>query len=78
MPYAKERLERMRRLRFAAKQVSISTAEFTQEARMRRRRVFERMAADPNLRVFMLPALEGPYGVPDYVFDQASWDNLFS
>ena len=78
MPYAKERRERMKRLRFAAKQISILTAEFTHEARLRRRRVFERMAADPNLRVFMLPALKGPYGVPDHVFDQASWDNLFS
>jgi 2-polyprenyl-6-methoxyphenol hydroxylase-like FAD-dependent oxidoreductase len=78
MPYAEERRERTKRLRFAAKQVSILGAEFTQEARMRRRRVFERMAADPNLRVFMLPALKGPYGVPDHVFDQASWDNLFS
>jgi len=78
MPYAEERRERMKRLRFAAKQVSILTAEFTQEARLRRRRVFERMTADPNLRVFMLPALKGPYGVPDHVFDQASWDNLFS
>jgi 2-polyprenyl-6-methoxyphenol hydroxylase-like FAD-dependent oxidoreductase len=78
MPYAEERRERMRRLRFAARQVSILTAEFTQEARLRRRRVFERMAADPDLRVFMLPALKGPYGVPDHIFDQASWDNLFS
>ena len=78
MPYAEERRERMKRLRFAAKQVSILTAEFTEEARMRRQRVFERMAADPNLRVFMLPALKGPYGVPDHVFDQAAWDNLFS
>jgi 2-polyprenyl-6-methoxyphenol hydroxylase-like FAD-dependent oxidoreductase len=76
-PYAEERRERMKRLRFAAKQVSILTAEFSEEARMRRRRVFERMAADPNLRVFMLPALKGPYGVPDHVFDQAAWDDLF-
>jgi 2-polyprenyl-6-methoxyphenol hydroxylase-like FAD-dependent oxidoreductase len=78
MPYAEERRERMKRLRFSARQVSILTAEFTQESRLRRRRVFERMAADPNLRVFMLPALKGPYSVPDHVFDQASWDNLFS
>jgi len=77
-PYADERRERMKRLRFAAKQVSILTAEFTDEARRRRQRVFGRMAADPNLRVFMLPALKGPYGVPDHVFDQAAWDHLFS
>jgi 2-polyprenyl-6-methoxyphenol hydroxylase-like FAD-dependent oxidoreductase len=78
MPYADERRERMKRLRFAAKQVSILTAEFTEEAQLRRRRVFGRMAADPNLRVFMLPAMKGPYAVPDYVFDQAAWDNLFN
>jgi len=78
VPYAEERRERMKRLRFAARQVSILTAEFTEEARMRRQRVFARMAADPNLRVFMLPALKGPYGVPDHVYDQAAWDNLFS
>lgn len=77
-PYVDERRERMKRLRFAARQVSILTAEFTEEARLRRKRVFQRMAADPNLRVFMLPALKGPYSVPDYVFDQAAWDNLLS
>jgi len=78
MPYVEERRDRMKRLRFAAKQVSILTAEFAEEARMRRKRVFGRMAADPNLRVFMLPALKGPYAVPEHGFDQAAWDDLFS
>lgn len=77
MPYAEERRERMKRLRFVAKQISILGAEFTQEARLRRRRVAERMAADPNLRVFILPQLKGPYGVPEHVFDLASWEKLF-
>jgi hypothetical protein len=50
---------RLKRLRFAAKQISILTAEFTEAARMRRKRVFQRMAADPNLRVFPASRDEG-------------------
>lgn len=77
-PYTEDRRERMRRLRFAAKQVSILSAEFTPEARMRRKRVSERMAADPSQRAFLLPVMKGPYGVPNHVFEQDSWNNLLS
>jgi hypothetical protein len=74
MPYVDERRERMRRLRFTGQQTSILRAEFTEEARARRRRAFARMAADPSLFQLMLPALKGPFAVPDHVFEPAAWD----
>ena len=76
--YVDERKERMRRLGFSARQQSILRVEFTSEARLRRRRFFERLGADPSLFVFMFPALKGPFGVPPHVYEQAAWDDLFN
>ncbi len=78
VPYVEERRERMRRLRFAGQQTSILRAEFTEEARARRQRAFARMATDPSLIQLLLPALKGPFSVPDHVFEQASWDKLLN
>jgi 2-polyprenyl-6-methoxyphenol hydroxylase-like FAD-dependent oxidoreductase len=48
-PYAEERRERMRRLRFAASLQAALDMEFGDEARERRRRYHEAAAADPTL-----------------------------
>lgn len=77
-PFVEERRERLRRLRFTGQQSSILRAEFTEEARVRRQRAFARMAADPSLLLLLLPALKGPFGVPDHVFEQTSWDRLLN
>jgi menaquinone-9 beta-reductase len=74
--YADERRERMRRLRFAARQYSILRSEFTDEARERRKRAQARMEANPSLALPFLANLTGPFSVPDHVFEQAAWDRL--
>jgi 2-polyprenyl-6-methoxyphenol hydroxylase-like FAD-dependent oxidoreductase len=77
-PYAEERRERMRRLRFSAQQYSILRAEFTDEARARRRRAHERMKADRSVALPLMANLVGPFSVPDHAFEQAAWDRLMT
>jgi menaquinone-9 beta-reductase len=76
IPYIKERCERMRRLRFTAKQFSILHAEFTEAARQRRRLASERIAANRDLALPLLIPTKGPFAVPDHAFQQAAWDAL--
>ena len=74
-PYVAERKERMRRLRFTGRLVT-ALRDFPDDARARRLRAYERMAADPGLGLPLLPALKGPFAVPDGAFEQAAWDRL--
>ncbi|MGH6996986.1 MAG: FAD-dependent oxidoreductase, partial [Phenylobacterium sp.] len=70
-PYGEERAERMRRLRFAAKLQSALDMEFGEAARARRRRHFERAAADPTLRLHSLAVMAGPEAAPPETFTEA-------
>jgi len=70
-PYAEERRERMRRLRFVAKITSTLDAEFGDEARERRRAYFERSMGDPTLGLHAFAVLGGPESAPPETFTPA-------
>jgi 2-polyprenyl-6-methoxyphenol hydroxylase-like FAD-dependent oxidoreductase len=67
-PYAEERGERMRRLRFAASIVAALDAEFGDAARERRRRHHERSQADPTLGAHGFAVMAGPEVLPPEMF----------
>lgn len=66
--YAEERAERMRRLRFVASLQAAIDMEFGEAARERRRRLYERSAADPSLRAHAVAVLAGPESLPPDMF----------
>jgi 2-polyprenyl-6-methoxyphenol hydroxylase-like FAD-dependent oxidoreductase len=70
-PYAVERAERMRRLRFTAKLQSSLDMEFGEAAQARRRSLFERAAEDPSLRAHAFAVMAGPEAVPEAMFTEA-------
>ena len=59
-PYVNERAERMRRLRFSAHLASVLSNEFGPEARDRRARAHQRVAANPVLGLSRAIVLIGP------------------
>lgn len=67
-PYAEERRERMRRLRFAARISAVTTSEFGEEARQRRIRQRLAREADPTLSLPTLSVMIGPEKAPDFAF----------
>ncbi len=67
-PYAEERAERMRRLRFAASITSTLDMEFGADAKARRRAHFERSAQDPSLGAHGFAVMGGPEMVPAEIF----------
>ena len=67
-PYAIERAERMRRLRFAAKLQAALDMEFGEAAKARRQSVFERSALDPSLRAHSFAVMAGPETLPPELF----------
>jgi 2-polyprenyl-6-methoxyphenol hydroxylase-like FAD-dependent oxidoreductase len=69
-PYAEERCERMRRLRFVASAVSILTAEFGDRARRRRIRIREELERGTFMN-FTPAAFLGPETVPAEAFEQS-------
>ena len=76
-PYVEERLERMRRLRIAARLVAKLRVEFGEEARLRRQRVNHR------IRVEKMPppvgaAQLGPDKIPAINFEQSTLDALLA
>jgi 2-polyprenyl-6-methoxyphenol hydroxylase-like FAD-dependent oxidoreductase len=71
-PYAEERRERMRRLRFAASITAALDMEFGPQARARRQRHFERSGADPSLGLHGLAVMAGPDVVPPEAFTEAA------
>ena len=77
-PYADERAERMRRLRFAATISSTLFNEFGDEAHEQRVRAFERRAANPMLQLPGLATLIGPENVPATAFEPAIREQMFA
>ncbi|MFI5319820.1 MAG: FAD-dependent oxidoreductase [Myxococcota bacterium] len=76
-PYAEERRERMRRLRFSAALQSRLHAEFGDGARAVREDVFARQAKDPSLGMAALSAFTGPEVLPAEAFSQAAAIAMF-
>ncbi len=70
-PYAEERRERMRRLRFVARLTASLDAEFGDKARARRQSYHERAALDPTLGARDLAIMAGPDAVPPEIFTPA-------
>lgn len=70
-PYAKERTERMRRLRFAGQLQASLDMEFGEAARERRRQYHERKAADPTLGMHGVAIMAGPEAAPAEIFTEA-------
>ncbi|MBL8773710.1 MAG: FAD-dependent monooxygenase [Phenylobacterium sp.] len=75
-PYAEERAERMRRLRFAARMQAALDMEFDEAARARRARVFAKSAADPSFKVQGFAVMAGPEALPAEAFTQEAWDRV--
>jgi 2-polyprenyl-6-methoxyphenol hydroxylase-like FAD-dependent oxidoreductase len=75
-PYASQRREQMRRLRFSSRLLSTYRMEFTDQARQRRRTGRERMAADPELALPFMALQKGPFAVPSEAFSKRIWDRL--
>jgi 2-polyprenyl-6-methoxyphenol hydroxylase-like FAD-dependent oxidoreductase len=75
-PYASQRREQMRRLRFSARLLSTYRMEFTDQARQRRRMGRKRMVADPELTLPFLALQKGPFAVPCEAFSEHIWGRL--
>jgi len=69
-PYAEERAERMRRLRFCSALATTLRGEFGAEARERRRRALQLMQQEPSLGQWRRAYLAGPDSVPPSAFDE--------
>jgi len=67
-PYAAERAERLRRLRFAASLTSALDVEFGPEAKARRHSYDQRKAADPTLGIHGFAVMAGPEMLPPDFF----------
>jgi 2-polyprenyl-6-methoxyphenol hydroxylase-like FAD-dependent oxidoreductase len=70
-PYAEERAERMRRLRFAGQVQSALDMEFGEAARERRRLYYQRKAMDPTLGLHGAAIMAGPENAPAEIFTHA-------
>lgn len=77
-PYAEERRERMRRLRFVAALDSRLENEFGPEAEARRLRARELQAKDPSLLLWFLAAFAGPDTLPASAFDDSVREKLLA
>jgi 2-polyprenyl-6-methoxyphenol hydroxylase-like FAD-dependent oxidoreductase len=76
-PYAGERRERMRRLRFSAALQSRLFAEFGTSERAARAAIFARQEKDPTLGMAALSAFTGPEQLPAEAFSQRAAVALF-
>jgi 2-polyprenyl-6-methoxyphenol hydroxylase-like FAD-dependent oxidoreductase len=76
--YSEERAERLRRLRLAARLVTVMRGAFGPEASARRRRWFERGADDPSLLAPLLAGLVGPERVAPAAFTDAAAERILS
>jgi 2-polyprenyl-6-methoxyphenol hydroxylase-like FAD-dependent oxidoreductase len=74
--YASHRREQLRRLRFSGRLLAIYRMEFTDEARLRRRKGRKRLAADPELTLPLLALQKGPFAVPSEAFSERIWNAL--
>lgn len=77
-PYAEERRERMRRLRFSAALISTLYAEFGADAVARRRRALARFREDPLLQGARAAPFVGPEVVPADAFTEATRARLLA
>jgi 2-polyprenyl-6-methoxyphenol hydroxylase-like FAD-dependent oxidoreductase len=77
-PYAEERKERMRRLRFSAKWLATLDNEFGEEAAARRARAHERQTANPMYLLPLLAVMTGPESVPDQAFEEPLREAFFA
>jgi menaquinone-9 beta-reductase len=77
-PYAIERGERMRRLRFTASLVAALQADFSAGAAERRARFYQRVRAgtEPVLRMALAAATAGPEMVPQEAFTREMRNNI--
>ncbi|MBZ6377845.1 monooxygenase [Pacificimonas flava] len=64
-PFAEERAERMRRLRFAGQLQASLDMEFGEEAKARRLSYHQRRAADPEVGMHGIAIMAGPESVPE-------------
>ena len=70
-PYAEERAERMRRLRFVGQLQAALDMEFGPEAAERRRSYHQRRALDPSLGLHGVAIMAGPENAPAETFTEA-------
>jgi 2-polyprenyl-6-methoxyphenol hydroxylase-like FAD-dependent oxidoreductase len=77
-PYAEERAERMRRLRFCNTVATTLRGEFGPAAQARRRRARGRMQAEPELALWRRACLAGPDSVPVSAFGEHVYERLFT
>ena len=70
-PFAEERAERLRRLRFAAQLTSVLDMEFGEAAARRRASYHERRTADMTLNMHSIAVMAGPENVPAEIFTDA-------
>ena len=70
-PYAEERTERLRRLRFVAGITATLDMEFGDEARTRRLRFYTRAAAEPDVAAHSAAVFAGPDALPPDYFTEA-------
>lgn len=76
VPYAEERAERMRRLRFAGRLDSMIHAELGPEATARKLRYQQARLADPSLGLAGAAVMVGPEMVPPQFFSDEEWARL--
>ena len=69
-PYAEERRERVRRLRFSGRFTSARDCEFDDRARARRHALAGKLMTDPVVTGLSLAAIVGPENVPAEVFSE--------
>jgi 2-polyprenyl-6-methoxyphenol hydroxylase-like FAD-dependent oxidoreductase len=67
-PYAEERAERMRRLRFTAALTAALDCEFGEGPKERRRRYHEAQKADPMVGAHAFAVMAGPESLPPEIF----------
>ena len=77
-PYAEERADRMRRLRFCNALMTTLRGEFGSDARERRRRARGLMQAEPELGLWRRGYLAGPESAPVSAFDERVYERLCS
>ncbi|HSZ50464.1 MAG TPA: NAD(P)/FAD-dependent oxidoreductase [Caulobacteraceae bacterium] len=70
-PYAAERNERLRRLRFITEIESALTCDFAERGRARRRQYVERLPSEPTLSAHLIANLAGPECQPAEVYTAA-------
>jgi 2-polyprenyl-6-methoxyphenol hydroxylase-like FAD-dependent oxidoreductase len=75
-PYGEERAERMRRLRFAGQLQAVLHNEFGPEARERRVRAQQRIAADERLGAPLGAVMVGPELMPAEAFTEETWNRI--